>query len=53
MVFSTEVSAVKPTPKIFKKTLELFAVSADQTLFVGDSYRYDVAGSQRVGMDAV
>lgn len=53
LVFSTAVNAVKPSPKIFEKTLELFAVSAEKTLFIGDSFRCDVAGSQGVGMDAV
>lgn len=50
---AADVGYIKPHPRIFEMALEALEVSAEQTVFVGDSYEADIVGAQNVGMRAV
>lgn len=52
-LFSDEVGAPKPSPRIFRAALEALDVQAPGVLHVGDLRRTDVAGARAVGMDSV
>jgi putative hydrolase of the HAD superfamily len=53
IVDSTVVGVSKPNPEIFRYALEPMNLRAEQCLYVGDSYRYDVVGATRAGMQVV
>jgi putative hydrolase of the HAD superfamily len=53
LVSSAWAGARKPHPRIFRYTLERACVSADDALFVGDTWGPDVEGPRAVGMCAV
>jgi HAD superfamily hydrolase (TIGR01549 family) len=53
VVVSGAVNKRKPAAEIFKSTLKLLEVSADEAVFVGDSIDADVEGSKAVGMHAI
>lgn len=53
IVDSTVVGVSKPDPAIFRHALEPMNLQPDQCLYVGDSYRYDVIGATRAGLQAV
>ena len=50
---SGEIGVHKPHPLIFEKALAHFGVQAEDTVFVGDSWKHDVAGSIDAGMRAI
>jgi putative hydrolase of the HAD superfamily len=52
-IYSCEVGWEKPAPQIFHAALECTGLAPEETVFVGDFLRYDVAGAQAVGMKAV
>lgn len=52
IVVSDQVGWRKPRPDIFHHALEAAGADPARTLFVGDKAELDVAGAQRVGMDA-
>jgi putative hydrolase of the HAD superfamily len=47
---SEEVNHLKPDPAPFLKLAELFSVSAERILYVGNSISYDIMGAKGVGM---
>lgn len=49
-VFASDVGWRKPHPAIFERALELLEVSAERTLFVGDSLGGDLGGAAALGM---
>ena len=53
IVDSTVVGVSKPDPAIFRHALEPMNLQPEQCLYVGDSYRYDVIGATRAGLQAV
>lgn len=53
MVVSARVGARKPHPRMFSTVLTGCGVSAEDALFVGDSWDCDVVGPLAVGMGAV
>jgi putative hydrolase of the HAD superfamily len=53
IVDSTVVGVSKPDPAIFRHALEPMNLKPEQCLYVGDSYRYDVIGATRAGLQAV
>ena len=53
IVDSTVVGVSKPNPKIFSFALEAMNLRAEQCVYVGDAYRYDVIGASRAGLQAV
>ncbi len=53
VVVSGEFGAAKPDPSIFEHALDRGGARADQTLFVGDSAEFDIAGAYRVGIRSV
>ena len=53
IVDSTVVGVSKPNPEIFRFALEPMNLRAEQCLYVGDAYRYDVIGATRAGLQAV
>lgn len=50
MLCSEEVNYLKPHPKPFLRLAELLGADPQKTLYVGNSYRYDVLGARGVGM---
>lgn len=53
MIFSGDEGIWKPDPRIFQRSLEALGVAPGEAVFVGDSPREDVLGSQAAGMRAV
>jgi putative hydrolase of the HAD superfamily len=53
LVISARVGFQKPNPGIFRHALEAMRVDPARALHVGDSYRADVLGARRVGIEAV
>jgi HAD superfamily hydrolase (TIGR01509 family) len=49
-IFASEVGWRKPHPAIFERALEALGVSAERTLFVGDSLGVDLGGAAALGM---
>jgi putative hydrolase of the HAD superfamily len=52
-LYSCEVGWEKPAPQIFKEALDCMGLRPEETAFVGDFLRYDVAGAQRAGMRGI
>ena len=53
IVDSTVVGVAKPDPEIFRFALEPMGLRPDQCIYVGDTYRYDVVGARRAGLQPV
>ena len=53
LVVSARVGFQKPNPGIFKVALERMHVEPEHAWHVGDSYRADVVGARRVGINGV
>jgi FMN phosphatase YigB (HAD superfamily) len=53
VIDSSVVGISKPDPRIFALGLEAAGTSAEQTVYVGDSYFVDVVGSRQAGLRAV
>lgn len=53
VIFSSEVGAGKPEPKIFEIAFQTAGVRPEQCLHVGDNYYDDIKGAQSVGMDCL
>lgn len=52
-LYSCEVGWEKPAPQIFMAALDCMGLRAEETAFVGDFLKYDVAGAQAVGMRGI
>ena len=52
-IYSCEVGWEKPAPQIFHAALDCLGLQPEETAFVGDFLRYDVAGAHDVGMKAI
>lgn len=52
-VYSSAVGYVKPHPEIYRRALGAIGARPEETVFVGDRLREDVAGPQAVGLRAV
>lgn len=50
VLLSNELAMAKPSPQIFRHTLDALGVEASRTLHVGDNPAADVAGAAAVGM---
>jgi HAD superfamily hydrolase (TIGR01549 family) len=48
-----EVDSYKPEPGIFEHALKEMAVTAPETVYVGDNYYADVVGARRAGLQPV
>jgi putative hydrolase of the HAD superfamily len=53
IVISGAINKRKPSPEIFQRTLKMLDVSADETVFVGDTIDADIEGPKAVGMKAI
>ncbi len=53
VVVSAAVNKRKPSQEIFENTLKALGVSAEETVFVGDTLDADIDGAKGVGMRAV
>ena len=53
VVVSGAVNKRKPSPEIFQKALQKLDVSAEETVFVGDTVDADVLGAKAAGMKAI
>jgi len=53
VVFCMDVGWRKPDARIFAFALQELGVTADESVFVGDEPRWDVAGPKAVGMDSI
>ncbi|WP_456395247.1 HAD family hydrolase [Thermococcus sp.] len=51
--FADEVLTYKPMPEMFQKPLEVFGVSPNGAIHIGDTYAEDFEGALRTGMWAV
>jgi putative hydrolase of the HAD superfamily len=49
---SERVGALKPDPRPFEELAAALSLKPEQILYVGNSFRYDVAGAKRAGMKA-
>ena len=52
-LYSCEVGWEKPAPQIFEAALDCMGLQPEETAFVGDFLRYDVAGAHAVGMRGI
>ena len=52
-ISSADHGYLKPHPSIFEAALQRAAVTADESVMVGDSYSHDIEGARRVGMRGV
>jgi FMN phosphatase YigB (HAD superfamily) len=53
MVFSSDYRSIKPSPVLFRRALDGFAVDRSRVVFVGDSLRCDIEGAKTVGLSTV
>ncbi len=53
VVVSGAVNKRKPSPEIFQKALKKIGVSAENTVFVGDTVDADVIGAKAAGMKSI
>jgi putative hydrolase of the HAD superfamily len=53
VVVSAAVNKRKPSPEIFLNTLKELGVSANETVFVGDTLDSDIDGAKSVGIKAI
>jgi len=53
LVISARIGFQKPNPGIFRHALEVMSVEPQRALHVGDSYKADIQGAGRLGIDAV
>lgn len=53
IVVSGAVNRRKPHEEIFKSTLKLMNLKADETVFVGDTIDADIEGAKAIGMSAI
>jgi HAD superfamily hydrolase (TIGR01509 family) len=53
IIFSSDHGHIKPSPYLFAKAMEAFAVERSKVVFVGDSLKRDIAGAKAVGLSAV
>jgi putative hydrolase of the HAD superfamily len=53
VVVSATVNKRKPSPEIFEKALEKLGVSAENSLFVGDTVDADIEGAKNAGMKTI
>lgn len=49
---SEQTGALKPSSYVFEKLREQLNISADEILYVGNNYKYDICGSKNAGMKA-
>jgi putative hydrolase of the HAD superfamily len=52
-IYSSEVGLRKPHPDIFLAGREAINLAADEIIYVGDSYKWDVVGARQAGMKPV
>jgi putative hydrolase of the HAD superfamily len=52
-VFSNAVGLAKPDPRIYLHCCELLGIEPQDAVFVGDGANDELAGAQRVGMQAI
>lgn len=52
-IYSCEVGWEKPAPPIFRAALDCIGTSPQETAFVGDFRRYDIAGAHAAGMKGI
>lgn len=53
MVFSSDYSSMKPSPKLFQLALDAFTTNKSQIVFIGDSLVHDIRGAQAVGLSTI
>lgn len=53
IVISGAINKRKPSPEIFQSALKMLSVTAEETVFVGDTIDADIEGPKAVGMKAI
>ncbi len=53
IVFSSDLGVIKPSPLIFREALAAFDAPQERIVYVGDSFKRDVAGAAAVGISSV
>ena len=52
-VTSESARAYKPSPKIFRKALEMLGCANNEVLHIGDSQRKDILGAKKLGISVI
>jgi 2-haloacid dehalogenase/putative hydrolase of the HAD superfamily len=53
MVFSSDYTSMKPSPKLFQLALNAFTAEKSQMVFVGDSLVHDIRGAKAIGLSTI
>lgn len=53
IVISGEVGAAKPDPEIFKIMLEKLNLLPEESVYIGDTEKYDIKGANNAGMHSI
>ena len=53
IVFSADYGHIKPSPLLFKKAIEAFAVACHKMVYVGDNLKRDVVATKVLGLSAI
>lgn len=53
IVYSQQVGAAKPDPRIFREALQRFGVAPHAAWHIGDNVEADIAGAQAMGIHAI
>ena len=53
LVFSSDSSSMKPSPKLYEEALSAFTVEREQVVFIGDSLQFDIRGAKAVGLATI
>lgn len=53
VLVSSKEKVCKPSPKIFKKALQLLNVSSEEAVFIGNNLQIDIEGAERAGMRGI
>lgn len=53
VIISEEIGYEKPAEEIYQKALSVFGISAENAIFVGDSWVNDVVGPGNIGISSI
>ncbi len=53
IISSAQFGRRKPDPSIFRSALDYFGIPGEQAVMVGDSFRADIVGAHRAGMQGI
>ncbi len=53
VLISEEIGKIKPHPDVFRLALDRLGVTADEALYIGDSYASDILGAEGAGIRTI